>query len=153
MYQKAGNKRHVLIFFFDSSKLLQILEMHMFAVGLTIKCAFFLVQEVHKETLEHQRKRNLRSNTSVALREQEKNLHALSKNQKSTKHYCKEGILNLRQMKEADGVTLQPLITIQERDLLKSITNCKGIGDVQQLLTISYSNYALSPNCNDILMS
>lgn len=53
-------------------------------------------------------------------------------------------------MKEELGILLQPLVILEERDMLIEISNCRNTSDVQKLLTTWYNKDDLTSNCKCI---
>ena len=56
---------------------------------------------------------------------------------------------HLRKMKDESELLLQPIINLEEREMLVDISNCQNTSDIQKLLSTWYSK-SLSSNCKFI---
>ncbi|KAG1131531.1 hypothetical protein G6F37_013445 [Rhizopus arrhizus] len=56
----------------------------------------------------------------------------------------------MRKMKEELGTLLQPLVTLEEREMLVEISNCRNTSEIQKLLTTWYNKDDLTSNCRFI---
>ncbi|ORE01592.1 hypothetical protein BCV72DRAFT_320912 [Rhizopus microsporus var. microsporus] len=79
------------------------------------------------------------------------------------KYYGENGVLDLntanipkrfskqlRNMKSECNIVLQPLVTLEEREMLIDISRCQNTADVEKLLTTWYSKYDFMSNCRFI---
>lgn len=79
------------------------------------------------------------------------------------KYYGDDGVLDLqkanipkrfykhmRKMKEELGTLLQPLVTLEEREMLVEISKCRNTSEIQKLLTTWYNKDNLTSNCRFI---
>ncbi|CEP08740.1 hypothetical protein [Parasitella parasitica] len=79
------------------------------------------------------------------------------------KYYGDDGVLDLqkanipkrfykhmRKMKEELGTLLQPLVTLEEREMLVEISKCRNTSEIQKLLTTWYNKDDLTSNCRFI---
>ncbi|KAG1584197.1 hypothetical protein G6F48_008045 [Rhizopus delemar] len=79
------------------------------------------------------------------------------------KYYGEDGVLDLntaniprrfskqlRSMKAKCNIVLQPLVTLEEREMLLDISKCQNTAGVEKLLTTWYSKYDFMPNCRFI---
>ncbi|KAI7904274.1 uncharacterized protein BX663DRAFT_530378 [Cokeromyces recurvatus] len=57
---------------------------------------------------------------------------------------------HMRKMKEELGLLLQPLVTLEEREMLVEISSCQNTTEIQELVTTWYSKFDLSSNCRFI---
>lgn len=96
----------------------------------------------------------------------EKNFKNLSVSEKFAHlatYYGEDGILNLqdaklpkrfnkylKKMKDEAGIGVKPLVTLEKRDMLIEISNCKNTSELETRLSTWYSKKDLSPNCRYI---
>ncbi|GAA5816024.1 hypothetical protein MFLAVUS_009546 [Mucor flavus] len=92
-----------------------------------------------------------------------KNLSVTDKFAHLATYYGEDGILNLqharlpkrfnkylKKMKEEAGIDVKPFVTLEERDMLLEISNCKNTSELETLLSTWYSKKILSSNCKYI---
>lgn len=96
----------------------------------------------------------------------EKNFEKLSATEKFTHlatFYGEDGVLDLQkaelprrfskhlhEMKQEVGISIQPLVTLEERDMIIEISKSKSQSEVKTLLSTWYSKKGLSSNCKYI---
>ncbi|KAI7896141.1 uncharacterized protein EV154DRAFT_281485 [Mucor mucedo] len=91
------------------------------------------------------------------------NLSVTGKFAHLARYYGEDGILDLdhlklprqftkylKTMKDEAGICLEPLVTLEERDMLVELSNCKKTVELENLLSAWYSRKELSSDCKYI---